>query len=77
MSVEDKIVMKQMDSEFLRDHTGSWVVPLPFREKRRPFPNSKEQAVQRAKLHFLTFMGKILDNNNAEVAQELFDGEEC
>lgn len=23
MSIEDKMFMKQMDSEFLRDHTGS------------------------------------------------------
>lgn len=90
MSIEDKMFMKQMDSEFLRDHTGSWVAPLPFREKRQRLPNNREQAVQRAKLldislrknelkkeHFLTFMGKILDNNHAEVAPELSDGEEC
>lgn len=89
MSIEDKMFMKQMDSEFLRDHTGSWMAPLPFREKRQPLPNNREQAVQRAKLldvclrknklkkeHFLTFMGKIIDNNHAEVAPELSDGEE-
>lgn len=90
MSIEDKMFMKQMDIEFLRDHTGSWMAPLPFREKRQPLPNNREQAVQRAKLldvslrknklkkeHFLTFMGKILDNNHAGVAPELSDGEEC
>lgn len=90
MSIEDEMFMKQVDSEFLRDDTGSLVAPLPFREKRQRLPNNREQAVQRAKLldislrknelkkeHFLTFMGKILDNNHAEVAPDLSEGEEC
>ncbi|XP_048751486.2 uncharacterized protein LOC125663228 [Ostrea edulis] len=90
MSIEDRMFFKQMDSEFLRDSTGSWVAPLPFRENRQRLPNNREQAIQRARLldaslrknamkkeHFLTFMGKILDNNHAEVAPELSDGEEC
>ncbi|XP_062596368.1 uncharacterized protein LOC134257792 [Saccostrea cucullata] len=90
MSIEDKMFLQQMDSEFIRDSSGSWVAPLPFRENRQRLPNNKEQAVQRAKLldvslkknpvkkeHFLTFMAKILDNHHAEVAPELRDGEEC
>ncbi|XP_055995796.1 uncharacterized protein LOC130046821 [Ostrea edulis] len=71
MSIEDRMFLKQMDSEFLRDSTGSWVAPLPFRENRQRLPNNREQAIQRARLldaslrknamkkeHFLTFMGK-------------------
>ncbi|XP_061168347.1 uncharacterized protein LOC133177306 [Saccostrea echinata] len=90
MSIEDKVFLQQMDSEFIRDSSGSRVAPLPFRENRQQLPNNKQEAVQRAKLldvslkknpvkkgHFLTFMAKILDNHHAEVAPKLSDGDEC
>jgi hypothetical protein len=90
MSHEDKQFLKQMNSEFKRDSTGSWVAPLPFRSPRQSFPNNREQAVQRAKYldsslrrnptkreHMVEFMQKILDNNHAEVAPPLQNNEEC
>ena len=89
LSIEDKLFLNQMDDGFIRDSSGSWVAPLPFRDKRRVLPDNKAQAVKRAKMldaslrkndlkreHFLTFMGKILDNNHAEVAPAISDGEE-
>ncbi|XP_074662167.1 uncharacterized protein LOC141914773 [Tubulanus polymorphus] len=90
MSYDDKRFMRQMETEFVRDATGSWVAPLPFRTPRPLLPNNREQAVRRAKMldtslkknstkkgHFVEFMGKILDNNHAEVAPPLLEGEEC
>ena len=90
MSHEDKHFLKQMNSEFKRDSTGSWVAPLPFRSRRQSLPNNREQAVQRAKYldsslmrnlkkreHMVEFMQKILDNNHAEVAPPLQNNEEC
>lgn len=90
MSHDDKLFMKQMDDEFVRDDTGSWVAPLPFRATRPRLPNNRDQAVQRAKMldtslkknpvkkaHLIEFMGNILDNNHAEVAPPLKENEEC
>ncbi|XP_071150458.1 uncharacterized protein [Mytilus edulis] len=90
MSYEDKMFMKQMDNEFVRDSEGSWVAPLPFRVPRQPLPSNKPQALHRANMldaslnrnpvkreHFLTFMSKILDNNHAELAPPLGEHEEC
>ncbi|XP_071123362.1 uncharacterized protein [Mytilus edulis] len=90
MSYEDKMFMKQMDNEFVRDSEGSWVAPLPFRVPRQPLPSNRQQALHRANMldtslnrnpvkreHFLTFMSKILDNNHAELAPPLHELEEC
>ncbi|CAC5415474.1 unnamed protein product [Mytilus coruscus] len=90
MSYEDKMFMKQMDNEFVRNSKGSWVALLPFRVPRQPFPSNRPQAFHRANLldaslsrnpvkreHFLTFMCKILDNNHAKLAPPLDDHEEC
>ncbi|XP_071161241.1 uncharacterized protein [Mytilus edulis] len=90
MSYEDKMFMKQMNNEFVRDSEGSWVAPLPFRVPRQPLPSNKPQALHRANMldaslsrnpvkreHFLTFMSKILDNNHAELAPPLGEHEEC
>jgi hypothetical protein len=90
MSHEDKQFLKQMNSEFKRDSTGSWVAPLPFRSPRQSLPNNREQAVQRAKYldsslrtnptkreHMVEFMQKILENNHAEVAPPLQNNDEC
>ncbi|XP_071145072.1 uncharacterized protein [Mytilus edulis] len=89
-SYEDKMFMKQMDNEFVRDSDGSWVAPLPFRVPRQQLPSNRQQALHRANMldtslnrnpvkreHFLTFMSKILDNNHAELAPPLHEHEEC
>ncbi|XP_071153735.1 uncharacterized protein [Mytilus edulis] len=89
-SYEDKMFMKQMDNEFVRDSEGSWVAPLPFRVPRQPLLSNRPQALHRANIldasrnrnpvkreHFLTFMSKILDNNHAELAPPLHEHEEC
>jgi hypothetical protein len=70
---EDKQFLKQMNSEFKRDSTGSWVAPLPFRSPRQSLPNNRKQAVKRAKYldsslrrnpkkreHMVEFMQKIV-----------------
>ncbi|XP_071149163.1 uncharacterized protein [Mytilus edulis] len=89
MSYEDKMFMKQINNEFVRDSEGSWVAPLPFRVPRQSLPSNRQQALHRANMldtslnrnpvkreHFLTFMSKILDNNHAELAPPLDDHEE-
>ncbi|VDI02999.1 Hypothetical predicted protein [Mytilus galloprovincialis] len=50
MSYEDKMFMKQMDNEFVRDSEGSWVAPLPFRVPRQPLPSNRPQALHRANM---------------------------
>ncbi|VDI32286.1 Hypothetical predicted protein [Mytilus galloprovincialis] len=49
-SYEDKMFMKQMDNEFVRDSEGSWVAPLPFRVPRQPLPSNRQQALHRANM---------------------------
>ncbi|VDI67426.1 Hypothetical predicted protein [Mytilus galloprovincialis] len=51
MSYEDKMFMKQMDNEFVRDSEGSWVAPLPFRVPRQPLPSNRPQALHRANMY--------------------------
>ncbi|KAF1387159.1 hypothetical protein PFLUV_G00102450 [Perca fluviatilis] len=79
-----------MDEEVFRDESQSWVAPLPFRQPRQYLPNNREQAVQRfaslqrslsrkpdTQKQFVAFMGKILENDHAEVAPPLAEDEEC
>ena len=89
-SVEDTIFLKTMDKEVYRDDANSWVAPLPFRTQRRRLPNNREHALTRLaclrrsldkkpemKEQFVAFMKKIFDNDHAELAPPLKDGEEC
>ncbi|KAK0132197.1 hypothetical protein N1851_032987 [Merluccius polli] len=79
-----------MDKEMFMDNNNSWVAPLPFRTQRPRLPNNREQALARftslcrtlerepeMKSHFLAFMQKIFDQDHAELAPPLHDGEEC
>lgn len=47
LSIEDKFFPKIMDEEFFKDHSNSWVAPLPFCTPRHQLPNNKEQALSR------------------------------
>ncbi|KAL1267084.1 hypothetical protein QQF64_002759 [Cirrhinus molitorella] len=89
-SVEDVLFLDMMEKEFSKDSSNSWVAPLPFREPRRRLPNNREYAVKRFKSlrrnldrrpkmrdDFTEFMQRILDNNHAELAPPLRDGQEC
>lgn len=80
-SIDDLTFLQLMDKGFVKDESGSWVAPLPFRNPRRPLPNNRQQAHQRLmslqrafqkrpsmKEDFLEFMQGILDNNHAELA---------
>lgn len=89
-SVEDKLFLDIMEKKFSKDSSNSWVAPLPFREPRRRLPNNREYAVRRfmslrrnldrrpkMRDDFTEFMQRILDNNHAELAPPLRDGQEC
>jgi len=80
-SIDDLTFLQLMDKGFVKDESGSWVAPLPFRNPRKPLPNNRQQAYQRLmslqrtfqkrpsmKEDFLEFMQGILDNNHAELA---------
>lgn len=89
-SVEDDIFLKLMDEEVYISESNSWVAPLPFRQPRQRLPNNREQAVKRfaslqhslskrpeTQQQYVAFMGKILENDHAEVAPSLGESEEC
>ncbi|KAJ8369536.1 hypothetical protein SKAU_G00095640 [Synaphobranchus kaupii] len=89
-SIEDKQFIQLMDKEVFMDNANSWVAPLPFRTPRPRLPNNREQALTRftslhrtlerkpeMKSHFLAFMQRIFDQDHAELAPPLYDGEEC
>lgn len=78
-SVEDKAFLDIMDKQDFQDDGNNWVSPLPFRSTRRRLPNNREQAMNRLtslqktldkkpdmKRHFIDFMQKMLDNDEAE-----------
>ena len=90
LSIEDRQFIQLMDKEMFIDDANSWVAPLPFRTPRPRLPNNREQALTRftslcrtlerkpeMKSHFLAFMQKIFDQDHAELAPPLQDGEEC
>ncbi len=67
-----------------------WVALLPFCTPRPCLPDNREQALSRLtslchtlerkpvmKSQFLAFMQKIMDQDHAELAPPLRDGEEC
>ena len=79
-----------MDREVYIDDSNSWVAPLPFRSPRPHLPNNREQAAKRLsslrrtlekkpdmREHFLSFMQKMLDSDQAEPAPPLEGGQEC
>ncbi|KAI2662312.1 Dystrophin-1 [Labeo rohita] len=89
-SIEDTAFLRIMDSEVYRDEGNSWVAPLPFRAPRQVLPNNREQALNRfhslqctlkkkpeMEQQFVTFMNKLLENDHAEPAPPLKEGEEC
>ncbi|XP_073435251.1 uncharacterized protein [Dendrobates tinctorius] len=90
MFIEDRMFLDIMDTQIVIHKSNSWVVPLSFRPQRRRLPNNRElvyrqffslrhklQKSPETKGHFFTFMGKIFQNNHAEIAPELRHAEEC
>ncbi|XP_064462753.1 uncharacterized protein LOC135373586 [Ornithodoros turicata] len=88
-SIEDKQFLEIMNKTFTKDEANSWVAPLPFRTRRSPLPDNREQARIRfaslcrtldkrpdMKEHFFTFMGNIFANGHAELAPERQEGKE-
>lgn len=88
-SIDDLAFLQLMDKEFVRDDSGSWVAPLPFRTLRKPLPNNKQYAYEsimslqrnfqrrpNMKEDFIEFMQGILDNHHAERAPPLEDEKE-
>ncbi|KAL2082436.1 hypothetical protein ACEWY4_022254 [Coilia grayii] len=89
-SVEDEIFLKIMDKEVYRNDSQSWVAPLPFRQPRQRLLNNREQALKRfeslqrnltrrqeMQQQYVAFMGKLLENDHAEIAPTLREEEEC
>jgi hypothetical protein len=81
MSYEDKLFLKQKNDQFTKDYmklgisvafsdTTSTAAKQQAQRRAAFLERSlKKNAVKRE--HFLAFMGKILDNNHAEVAPPL------
>lgn len=89
-SIEDETFLNIMDKEVYRNDSNSWVAPLPFRQPRERLPNNRSQALKRfeslqcnlrrkpeMEQQYVAFMGKLLENDHAEVAPGLREDEEC
>jgi hypothetical protein len=89
MSQDDKQFIKIMDTNMKKMPSGHLSAPLPFKEQKPRLPSNYHQAKHRAKTlvkqlnnnpmkckQFMEFMGKILDNNQAEVAPPVEPNEE-
>ncbi|XP_076862530.1 uncharacterized protein LOC143514793 [Brachyhypopomus gauderio] len=88
-SIQDAYFMKIMQKELRKDLNNSWIAPLPFKHPRPRLPNNRSQALKRVtslkrnldkkpemREHFLSFMGRMLENNHAELAPPLSEEEE-
>ena len=89
LSIDDKAFLAIMDAEVYQDEGNSWVAPLPFSSPRRRLPSNREHALKRLfslrkslekrpemKEHYIKFMQKMLDNDQAEPAPPLVKGKE-
>jgi hypothetical protein len=89
MSQDDKQFIKIMDTNMKKMPSGHLSAPLPFKEQKPILPSNYHQAKHRAETfvkqlinnpmkrkQFMEFMGKILDNNQAEVAPPVEPKEE-
>nr|XP_027232691.1 uncharacterized protein LOC113824143 [Penaeus vannamei] len=89
-STEDKMFLKLMEKEFVKEPAGNWSAPLPFKPLKKRLPNNKSMAVRRAnslakslqfnsvkREHFLDFMKKLFERGHAEIAPPLKENEEC
>ncbi|XP_074518426.1 uncharacterized protein LOC141784488 [Halichoeres trimaculatus] len=84
LSIDDKEFLNIMNAEVYQDESNSWVAPLPFRSPRRRLPSNRAQALKRLfslrktleknpkmKDHYIKFMQKMIDNDQAEPAPPL------
>ncbi|KAK7895612.1 hypothetical protein WMY93_020937 [Mugilogobius chulae] len=89
LSIDDKTFLTIMDNAVTQNKESSWVAPLPFRSPRRRLPSNRDQALKRLyslkktlekkpemKDHYIQFMQKMLDNDQAELAPPLPEGKE-
>ncbi|KAJ8364902.1 hypothetical protein SKAU_G00137330 [Synaphobranchus kaupii] len=89
MSFEDETFLSIMDQEVHQDELNNWVAPLPFRSPRPLLPNNREQALSRLsslrrtlnknpemKEQFSSFMEKLFENEHAEQAPPVHEGDE-
>ncbi|XP_067282594.1 uncharacterized protein [Pseudorasbora parva] len=89
-SIEDETFLNIMDKEVYRNDSNSWVAPLPFKQLRERLPNNRSQALKRfeslqrnlrrkpeMQKQYVAFMGKLLENDHAELAPGLKEDEEC
>ncbi|XP_063758693.1 uncharacterized protein LOC134877201 [Eleginops maclovinus] len=84
LSIEDKAFLAIMDTDVYQNEENSWVAPLPFRAPRRRLPSNRQQALKRlcslrrtlekkpeTREHYIKFMQKMLDSDQAELAPAL------
>lgn len=89
LSIDDTTFLTLMDSAVSQSEENSWVAPLPFRCPRRRLPSNRDQALKRLyslrktlekkpkmRDHYIQFMQKMLDNDQAELAPPLPEGKE-
>ncbi|XP_060765880.1 uncharacterized protein LOC132874028 [Neoarius graeffei] len=78
-----------MDKQVYMDQANSWVAPLPFCKARRRLLNNRDMALRRLlslrrtldrrtgmKEHFVEFMKKVFENDQAELAPALEEHQE-
>ncbi|XP_055012739.1 uncharacterized protein LOC129409873 [Boleophthalmus pectinirostris] len=88
-SIDDKTFLTLMNSAVRQNKENTWVAPLPFRSPRRRLPSNRDQALKRLyslkktlekkpemRDHYIQFMQKMLDNDQAELAPPLPKGKE-
>ena len=90
LSIDDKEFLAIMKNGFVKDDTGFWKAPLPFRSDRQKLPNNRACAERRGlildknlrkdtvkKDLFLAFMDNMFKNGHAEKAPDLQPGQQC
>ena len=79
LSIQDRKFIEVMEQNMVKNQSGNWTSPLPFRNPVEKLPNSRETASKRfksmcralerkpeMKQHYLEFMKRILDKELAE-----------
>ena len=83
LSIEDRMFARLMDSKMVKNDTGNWEAPLPFRDPVSALPDNRDDTRKRfnstkrtldrkpeMKKHYFEFMRKLFENGHAEPVPE-------
>ncbi|XP_060064935.1 uncharacterized protein LOC132545277 [Ylistrum balloti] len=73
LSIEDRMFLQLMDSDFQKGHDGRWIAPLPFRTDRSLLPDNKYQAEKRAKALDSSLRRNPTKRKHGDFMQKIFD----